>query len=66
MLGRKIYRGVAQAILESDAFTTPITNPTSTDLDKGVLVNKLVFLFQQDNPLFDADKFREACTKGVS
>ena len=61
-LTKKHFNEIAKIIKESRNFPIEIreTNKpmiTNTDL----LINRFVYYFKELNPLFDEDKFREAC-----
>ena len=60
-MNRKEYIAIAKVVRESDSKIAPLDNPTGFELDKIMLVDKLVKIMAADNPLFDKAKFREAC-----
>ena len=54
MLSRKHYRVIAKAIKDN-------TNNDGSTIDKEFLIDDLVYLFANDNNLFNSALFRSAC-----
>ena len=58
---RKHYRKIASIIKDNSIETKAFKNYVSIRLDKDNLIMDLILMFEDDNHLFDRDKFIDAC-----
>ena len=58
---RKHYRKIANIIKDNSIETKAFKNYVSIRLDKDNLIHDLILMFEDDNHLFDRDKFIDAC-----
>ena len=58
---RKHYRKIANIIKDNSIETKAFKNYVSIRLDKDNLIMDLILMFEDDNHLFDRDKFIDAC-----
>ena len=63
MFSKQHYKAIASIIKESTMYTDD-RESNFTVIPKVRLVTELCHVFQEDNPLFDKEKFSKACGLG--
>ena len=58
---RKHYRKIANIIKDNSIETKAFKNYVSIRLDKDNLIHDLILMFEDDNRLFDRQRFIDAC-----